>query len=124
MPLHGIGQSPHDSFFVTSFSTAPPSSFMLRFIGKSREPTPFQFLIGASPFSTDSATARVVPCCENERRIDACGDCSLLPMRAAARYIQPSHVFALRNHAMMRAITPRSRLYSSVTRLHTALNSA
>jgi hypothetical protein len=62
MPLHGIGQSPHDSFLVTYLSTSLPSSLWLRLAsGKSRLPTPVQFFTGASPFSIDRLTAPVVP---------------------------------------------------------------
>src|SRR5438094_3299091 len=96
MPLHGIGQSPHDSFFEMYLSTTLPSIFIARLAsGKSREPTPAQFLIGASPFSIDSATAAVVPRCDHSRRIAAVGDCSLVPMRVIKRYIQPSQLFGL-----------------------------
>src|SRR5437764_13822625 len=100
MPLHGIGQSPHDSFFVTYWSTTWPSIF-IAFLpsGKSREPTPRQFLIGASPFSTDSATAAVVPRCDHSWRIDAVGDVSFMPSRVIIRYIQPSQLFGLAMYA-------------------------
>src|SRR5689334_25198237 len=122
MPLHGIGQSPHDSFFVMYLSTVAPSIFMPCLpIGKSREPTPTQFLIGASPFSIDSATAAVVPRWDHSRRIAAVGDCSLRPIRVIPRYIQPSQLLGLLSHAKIRATIPRSRLYSSVTRLQIAL---
>src|ERR1041384_43467 len=91
MPLHGIGQSPHDSFLVMYLSTTEPSVFMaLVASGKSRVPTPRQFLIGASPFSIDSATAAVVPRSLHSWRIDAVGDCILLPMRVIIRYSQRS----------------------------------
>src|SRR5215510_5253502 len=93
-------------------------------IGKSREPTPRQFLIGASPFSTDSATAAVVPRSLHSWRIDAVGDCILLPSRVIIRYIQPSHFLGLAKYANSRATKPRSRLYSSVTCLQIALSSA
>src|SRR5580698_533277 len=111
MPLHGIGQSPHDSFFAMYLSTTAPSSFIARFAsGKSREPTPSQFLIGASPFSTLSATAAVVPRCDHSCRIDAVGDVSFIPNRVIARYIQPSQLFGLAMYAKNRATTPRSFL--------------
>jgi hypothetical protein len=62
MPLHGAGQSPHDSFLVMYLSTSLPSSFIECVLsGKSRLPTPFQFLTGPSPFSTETETAPVVP---------------------------------------------------------------
>src|SRR5205085_1380299 len=94
MPLHGIGQSPHDSFFVMYGSTALPSIFMPFLpIGKSREPTPAQFLIGASPFSIDSATADVVPRAAHTRRIAAAGGSDLTPSFVISRYIQPSQLF-------------------------------
>src|SRR5512143_422747 len=125
MPLHGIGQSPHDSFLVMYLSTTLPSSFMPCFESeKSREPTPVQFLIGASPFSIDSATAAVVPRCDHRRRIDAVGPAIFAPMRVISRYIQPSHPFGLAMYAMKRAYQLRSLLYSSVMRLQTALNSS
>src|SRR5678815_2861729 len=125
MPLHGIGQSPHDSFLVMYLSTTEPSVFMpLVASGKSREPTPRQFLIGASPFSIDSATAAVVPRSLHSCRIDAVGDCILLPSRVIIRYSQPSHFLGLAKYTNSRATKPRSRLYSSVTRLQIALNSA
>src|ERR1041384_8709034 len=92
--------------------------------GKSREPTPRQFLIGASPFSIDSATAAVVPRWVHSWRIAAVGDCILLPIRVIIRYIQPSQRLGLAKYAKIRATRPRSRLYSSVMRLQTALNSA
>src|SRR5256885_7881674 len=125
MPLHGIGQSPHDSFFVMYLSTTAPSSFIAFFAsGKSREPTPVQFLIGASPFSIDSATAAVVPRCDHSRRIAPVDDCSFMPSLVISRYIQPSQPLGLAIHARNRDIKPRSRLYSSVMRLQTALNSS
>src|SRR5258706_3236993 len=125
MPLHGIGQSPHDSFLVMYLSTTLPSIFIAFLAsGKSREPTPVQFLIGASPFSIESATAAVVPRCDHRRRIAAVGDCSFMPRRAIIRYIQPSQLFGLAMYAKNRATRPRSRLYSSVMPLHTALNSS
>src|SRR5262249_12625023 len=99
MPLHGIGQSPHDSFLVMYLSTTLPSILSAFFAsGKSRAPTPRQFLIGASPFSIDSATAAVVPRCDHRRRIAAVGDCSFMPMRVIMRYIQPSQPFGLAIH--------------------------
>src|ERR1041384_5647984 len=91
---------------------------------KSREPTPRQFLIGASPFSIDSATAAVVPRWVHSWRITAVGDWILLPMRVIRRYIQPSQLLGLAKYVMIRAMSPRSRLYSSVIRLQTALSSA
>ena len=104
MPLHGIGQSPHDSFFVTYLSTTPPSIFMPRLAsGKSREPTPFQFLIGASPFSIESATAAVVPRCDHSRRIAAVGAVTFMPSRVISRYIQPSQLLGLPMYAKNRA---------------------
>src|ERR1041385_5309177 len=125
MPLHGIGQSPHDSFLVMYLSTTAPSVFIpLVASGKSREPTPRQFLIAASPFSIDSATAAVVPRWVHSWRIDAVGDCILLPIRVIIRYSQPSQLLGLAKYVKMRAMIPRSRLYSSVTFLHSALNSA
>src|SRR5262245_1358811 len=125
MPLHGIGQSPHDSFFVMYLSTTLPSSLSAFFAsGKSREPTPAQFLIGAPPFSIESPTAAVVPRCDHSWRIADVGDCSFAPMRVISRYIQPSQRFGLAIHAKKRARMPRSRLYSSMIRLHTALNAS
>src|SRR5512139_3351240 len=118
MPLHGIGQSPHDSFLVMYLSTTPPSIFMpLLRSGKSLAPTPRQFLIGASPFSIESATAAVVPRCDHARRIDAVGDWSFAPIRVISRYIHASQPFGLMKYAKMRWIKPRSRLYSSVIAL-------
>src|SRR3954464_12760600 len=125
MPLQGIGQSPHDSFLVMYLSTTLPSIFMPFFAsGKSRDPTPRQFLIGASPFSIESATAAVVPRCVHSWRIAAVGDCILLPIRVIRRYSQPSQLLGLAKYANSRATKPRSRLYSSVTRLEIALSSA
>src|SRR5262245_22052733 len=125
MPLHGIGQSPHDSFLVMYLSTTLPSSLRPCLAsGKSREPAPSQFLIGASPFSIESATATVVRRCDHIRRIAAVGDCSFCPVRVISRYTQPSHFFGLTIHAKSRAMRPRSRLYSSVIDLQTALNSS
>src|SRR5450755_1346582 len=96
MPLHGIGQSPHDSFFVMYGSTAAPSIFMPFLpIGNSFEPTPRQLRIGASPFSIESATASVVPRLENARRIAAAGVAAFAPSFVIKRYIQPSQLFAL-----------------------------
>jgi hypothetical protein len=86
MPLHGAGQSPHESFLVMYLSTSAPSSFMpLLPIGKSREPTPFQFFTGASPFSIEIATAPVVPRSLHSWRIACCGASILSPRRAASR---------------------------------------
>src|SRR3954467_13136259 len=108
MPLHGIGQSPHDSFLVMYLSTTLPSVFMpLVASGKSRDPTPRQFLIGASPFSIDSATAAVVPRWVHSRRITAVGDWILLPVRVISRYIQPSQRLGLAKYANSRATSPR-----------------
>src|SRR3990172_3154953 len=106
MHLHGIGQSPHDSFLVTSFSTAAPSIFMLVASGKSREPPPFQFMIGASPFSTLSAAAMVVPCSENSRRIALTGGVIFMRRRGSSRYIQPIHFRVRDIQAMKRANRP------------------
>src|SRR5437773_1797396 len=123
MPLHGIGQSPHDSFFEMYLSTFLPSSLMPFFdSGKSREPTPRQFLIGASPFSIDSATAAVVPRCDHSRRIAAVGATTFMPILVISRYIQPSQLFGLAMYAMNRAMMPRSFLYSSVIALQIFLN--
>ncbi len=81
MPLHGAGQSPHESFLVMSLSTSAPSSFQpLVRSGKSRAPTPRQFMSGASPFSTDSATAPVVPRSDQSWRIACCGASILTPL--------------------------------------------
>src|SRR5690349_4919893 len=125
MPLHGIGQSPHDSFLVMYLSTTPPSIFIPRDdSGNSFEPTPRQFLIGASPFSIESATAAVVPRCDHARRIDAAGVCAFAPIRVISRYSQPSQPFGLMKYAKIRCISERSRLYSSVIDLQTALNSS
>src|SRR6185369_6786383 len=92
--------------------------------GKSREPTPRQFLIGASPFSIESATAAVVPRCVHSWRIAAVGDCILLPIRVIKRYSQPSQLLGLAKYANSRATNPRSRLYSSVMLLQSAFHSA
>src|SRR5688572_20586545 len=125
MPLHGIGQSPHDSFLVMYLSTTAPSIFIAFFeSGKSFEPTPRQFLIGASPFSIESATAAVVPRCDHARRIDAVGDCIFAPMRVIIRYIQPSQPLGLMKYAKIRCTRPRSRRYSSVIALQIFLNSS
>src|SRR5580693_4936568 len=118
MPLHGIGQSPHDSFLVMYLSTTAPSSFIARRAsGKSREPTPVQFLIGASPFSTLSATAAVVPRWVHSWRIDAVGEVSFIPSRVISRYIQPSQLLGLAMYVKNRATTPRSCLYCAVIAL-------
>src|SRR4051812_31193733 len=103
MPLHGIGQSPQDSFFEMYLSTTLPSIFMPRDdSGNSLLPTPRQFLIGASPFSIDSATAAVVPRCDHNRRIAATGDVSFIPRLAISRYIQPSQLLGFAMYAMKR----------------------
>src|SRR3954468_11354316 len=125
MPLHGIGQSPHDSFLVMYLSTTEPSVFMpLVASGKSREPTPAQFLIGASPFSIDSATAAVVPRCDHIRRIAAVGAWTFMPSFVISRYIQPSQLFGFPMYAKNRAINERSALYSSVIALQIFLNTS
>src|SRR5580704_13813794 len=125
MPLHGIGQSPHDSFLVMYLSTTAPSSFIARLAsGKSREPTPVQFLIGASPFSTLSATAAVVPRCDHSWRIDAVGDVSFMPSRDIRRYIQSSQLFGLAMYVKNRATRPRSCVYIAVIRLVSAASSS
>src|SRR4051812_36797117 len=125
MPLHGIGQSPQDSFLVMYLSTTLPSSFIAFFAsGKSLLPAPSQFLIGASPFSIDNATAAVVPRALQSRRMAPVDAGAFMPSLVIKRYIQASQPLGLASHAMKRDIRPRSRLYSSVMRLHTALNSA
>src|SRR5258708_39620829 len=92
MPLHGIGQSPHDSFLVMYLSTCAPSTLTpLLDIGKSIEPTPFQFLIGASPFSMLIATAPVVPRSFHSWRIACCRPSTLRPKSVISRYIHASH---------------------------------
>src|SRR3954464_7586625 len=125
MPLHGIGQSPHDSFLVMYLSTTPRWVFMPRMAsGKSRDPTPRQFLIGASPFSIDSATAAVVPRCDHIRRIAAVGAWTFMPSLVISRYIQASQPFGLPMYAKNRATRLRSFLYSSVIALQIFLNAS
>src|SRR5262250_2560805 len=94
MPLHGAGQSPHESFFVMYLSTCAPSSFQpLEESGNSVEPTPFQFLIGVSPFSMLIATAPVVPRSLHSWRIASAGASTLTPKRDMSRYMKPRNRF-------------------------------
>ena len=121
MPLHGIGQSPHDSFLVMYLSTASPSIFML-FVasGKSREPTPFQFLIGASPFSiAERDRGGGAALATTAGASTRCGASHLQPeLASSARYTQPSQLFGLANHTMKPHEPRRGRvLYSLVHRL-------
>ncbi len=81
-------------------------------------------MIGASPFSTLSATAAVVPRCDHSWRIDAVGDVSFIPSRVINRYIQPSQPFGLAMYAKNRASSPRSCLYALVMRLPIAASSS
>src|SRR5450432_452030 len=112
MPLHGIGQSPHDSRLVISLSTSLPSILWpLVAIGKSREPTPAQFLTGPSPFSTEIASAAVVPRSVQSCRIAAIGAWIFIFRRVMRRYIQPIHVLGLENHTMMRMNQPTDFRY-------------
>jgi len=46
----------------------------------------------------------------------------LLPIRVIKRYSQPSQLLGLAKYANSRAMKPRSRLYSSVILLQSALN--
>src|SRR5262249_38635634 len=115
MPLHGIGQSPHDSFLVMYLSTTEPSVFMpLLASGKCGGRRPRRFWCGAARFRTGRACAAVVPGSLHSWRIDAVGDCILFPSRVIIRYSQPSHFLGLAKYANSRATKPRSRLYSSV----------
>ena len=121
MPLHGMGQSPHESFLVMILSTSLPSILWpLVARGKSREPTPFQFLTGESPFSTLMLTAAVVPRSLQSWRMAGTGAWTFMPRRAMKRYTQLSHFLGLLNQTTMRMSRPTSFLYSSVICLHRA----
>src|SRR5262249_13482958 len=121
MPLQGAGQSPQESFLVMYLETASPSSLMLLLAsGKSRAATPRQFLIGASPFSTLSAVAPVVPRSAHSCRIACCGAYTLMPKRDIRRYRKASIGLGFANQTMSRVFQERSALYCWVTPWHSS----